>query len=182
MSARMRRFRCAAASAAPGACTRMRPMTAPRSARPFDVVLFGATGYTGRLVAERLARASVAHPLRWALAGRDKAKLEKVREELAAQVPAAKDLALLVGDAHDDAAMKKIAAQARCVCTTVGPYLKYGAGVVAACAAEGTDYCDLTGETPFIRAMIDAHHEEAQKTGARIVHCCGFDSIPADLG
>ena len=157
-------------------------MAAPRSARPYDVVLFGATGYTGRLVAERLASARTPHPLKWALAGRDKAKLEAAKAELVAQVPACKDVGILVGDALDPAAMKSIAEQTRVICTTVGPYLRYGAEVVAACAAAGTDYCDLTGESPFIRKMIDAHHDEAARTGARIVHCCGFDSIPSDLG
>jgi short subunit dehydrogenase-like uncharacterized protein len=162
-------------------------MTA-RADRPFDVVLFGATGYTGKLVAERFAHhaANGQHPsrppLRWALAGRDRAKLEAIRAEIAAQVPSAKDVAIRVGDATDAAAMRQIASETKVICTTVGPYLKYGAEVVAACVAEGTDYCDLTGESPFIRKMIDQHHEQAQKTGAHIVHCCGFDSIPSDLG
>jgi short subunit dehydrogenase-like uncharacterized protein len=157
-------------------------MALARSARPYDVVLFGATGYTGRLVAERLAHSAAQRPLKWALAGRDKAKLERAQAELIAQVPSAKGVGILVGDAMDPVAMKAIAEQTRVVCTTVGPYLRYGAEVVAACAAAGTDYCDLTGEAPFIRRMIDAHHDEAVRTGARIVHCCGFDSIPSDLG
>jgi len=155
-------------------------MPTPRASRAHDLVLFGATGFTGRLVADRLAHAG--EPLRWALAGRDRAKLERVRDELAAQVPGCADLPILVGDAMDPAAMDAIAADTRVVCTTVGPYARYGAELVGACARAGTDYCDLTGETQFIRRMIDAHHDTARDTGARIVHCCGFDSIPSDLG
>ena len=155
-------------------------MPTPRAARAHDLVLFGATGYTGRLVAERIAHAG--EPLTWALAGRDRVKLERVRAELAAQVPECAELPILVGDATDPKAMDAIAAATRVVCTTVGPYARYGSELVAACARAGTDYCDLTGEVPWIRAMIDAHHETARKTGARIVHCCGFDSIPSDLG
>jgi len=155
-------------------------MSTSRPARAFDLVLFGATGYTGRLVAERIAHAG--EKLTWALAGRDRIKLEHVRRELAAQVPECAELAILVGDAHDSAAMDRIAAQTKVVCTTVGPYAQHGSELVAACARAGTDYCDLTGEPPWIRQMIDAHHETAVKSGARIVHCCGFDSIPSDLG
>ncbi|HSJ99544.1 MAG TPA: saccharopine dehydrogenase NADP-binding domain-containing protein [Myxococcota bacterium] len=142
-------------------------------------MLWGATGYTGRLVAERLA----ADPtLRWALAGRDAAKLERVRDALAAAAPHARALPVLVGDAGDPASLAAIAARTRVVCTTVGPYALYGSHLVAACAAAGTHYCDLTGELPWIRRMIDAHHDAAAAAGARIVHCCGFDSIPSDLG
>jgi short subunit dehydrogenase-like uncharacterized protein len=157
-------------------------MALARSARPFDLVLFGATGYTGRLVAERLARRCATRPLRWALAGRDRAKLERVRDDLATLAPDVPPPGIPTGDALDGSAMRAIAAETRIVCTTVGPYLRYGGELVAACAEHGTDYCDLTGEVPFIRSTIDAHHETAQRTGARIVHCCGFDSIPSDLG
>ena len=87
---------------------------------------------------------------------------------------------MLVGDSFDAKSLDAIASRAEVVITTVGPYAKYGAELVAACVRNGTDYCDLTGETQFVRAMIDAHHEEAQRTGARIVHCCGFDSVPMD--
>jgi short subunit dehydrogenase-like uncharacterized protein len=147
--------------------------------REFEIVLWGATGYTGRLVAERLA----ADPtLRWALAGRDPAKLARVRDALSAAAPHARDLPVLVGDAADPASLASIAARTRVVCTTVGPYARHGSGLVAACVAAGTHCCDLTGELPWIRRMIDAHHEAAAARGARIVHCCGFDSIPSDLG
>jgi short subunit dehydrogenase-like uncharacterized protein len=148
--------------------------------REFDLVLFGATGFTGRLVAERLAASS--EPLRWALAGRDRAKLERVREGLASQNPACAELPILTGDATDAAQMDAIAQRARVVCTTVGPYARYGMELVGACARAGTHYCDLTGEPHFVRRSIDAFHDVARASGARIVHCCGFDSIPSDLG
>ena len=138
--------------------------------RQFDLVLFGATGFTGRLVAEYLAR-SPDRP-RWAIAGRSRAKLEA----LGLGVPA------LVADAHDREAVGALARRAVVVCTTVGPYAKYGSELLAACAEAGTHYCDLTGEVQWMRRMIDRHHERARATGARIVHTCGFDSIPSDLG
>lgn len=157
-------------------------MTLPRPhdrSRRYDIVLFGATGFTGRLVAEYLAEHYGDSDVRVALAGRSIAKLEDTRRGLPA---AGRDWPLLVADSHDRTSLDAIAENTSVVCTTVGPYAKYGAELVAACVAHGTDYCDLTGETQFIRRMIDAHHEEAKKTGARIVHCCGFDSIPSDLG
>ncbi len=150
-------------------------------AREFDLVLFGATGFTGRLVAEYLAGRH-APGLRWALAGRSEAKLKDVRAALARIDAGLADLPLLVADAADAAALGAVAGRTRVVCTTVGPYGRYGATLVAACAEAGTDYCDLTGEVHFIRATIDAHQDRAAATGARIVHCCGFDSIPSDLG
>ncbi len=152
------------------------------AARRYDLVLFGATGFTGRLVAEHLARHAAGTSLSWALAGRNGQKLEKVRAELAAIDAACDELPIIEADAMDAAAMGKVAAETRVVCTTVGPYALYGAALVAACARAGTHYCDLTGEVPFIRQSIDANHEEAKRTGARVVHCCGFDSIPSDLG
>ncbi len=150
--------------------------------RRHDLVLFGATGFTGRLVAEHLARHAAGTSLAWALGGRDPGKLEKVRAELAELDAACAELPIVVADAMDRAAIAKVAAEARVVCTTVGPYARYGDALVDACARAGTHYCDLTGEVPFIRGSIDRNHEEAMRTGARIVHCCGFDSIPSDLG
>lgn len=147
--------------------------------RDFEIVLWGATGYTGRLVAERLAADA---GLGWALAGRDRGRLERVRDELAARAPHARELPILLGDAGDPASLAAIAARTRVVCTTVGPYARHGSELVAACVRAGAHYCDLTGELPWIRRMIDAHHEAARAAGARIVHCCGFDSIPSDLG
>lgn len=138
--------------------------------REFDLVLFGATGFTGKLVAEYLA-ASAEKP-RWAVAGRSADKLKA----LGLDVPS------VVVDALDASAMNEVAKRTKVICTTVGPYAKYGTEVVAACANHGTHYCDLAGEVQWMRRMIDAHHERAKETGARIVHTCGFDSIPSDLG
>ncbi len=137
--------------------------------REFDLVMFGATGFTGRLVANYLANQ---RPKRWAIAGRN-------REKLAAL---GLDVPIVIVDAMDPAQCADVARRTRVVCTTVGPYSKYGSALVAACAEAGTHYCDLTGEVHWMREMIDAHHETAKKTGARIVHTCGFDSIPSDLG
>lgn len=144
--------------------------------RDFDLVLFGATGFTGRLTADYLARHAPAR-LRWALAGRNQTKLEGVRDQLG--LP---DLELLQADASDPVALASVASRTRVVITTVGPYLQYGAALVAACADAGTDYVDLTGEPEFVDEMYLQHHETAVRSGARIVHACGFDSIPHDLG
>lgn len=151
------------------------------AAREYDIVLFGATGFTGELTAQYLAINSPPK-LRWALAGRNQNKLKAVRDRLAAINPSCKDMALLSADAGDTPSLQTVAAQARVVITTVGPYIRHGAGLVAACAANGTDYVDLTGEPEFVDRMWLAHHEAAEASGARIVHCCGFDSIPHDLG
>ncbi|HEX3345588.1 MAG TPA: saccharopine dehydrogenase NADP-binding domain-containing protein, partial [Polyangiaceae bacterium] len=151
--------------------------------RSFDVVLWGATGFTGALVAEYLVRHhGVGRELRWALGGRSKDKLEKVRAGLEAVDRRARELPLLLGDGQDRASLDRLAVDASVVCSTVGPYALHGRELVAACVEAGTDYCDLTGEPQFVRAMIDAHHARATETGARIVHCCGYDSIPSDLG
>ena len=149
--------------------------------RDLDVVLFGATGFTGALTAEYLA-AHAPEGLRWALAGRNPAKLAKVRDRIAAIDPSLADLELLHADVEDAASLAEVARRARVVITTVGPYLAHGEPLVAACAEAGTDYVDLTGEPEFVDRMYVAHHATAQRTGARIVHACGFDSIPHDLG
>lgn len=150
-------------------------------ARKFDVVLLGATGFTGQLVAEYLAEHYGKRNIDIALAGRNEAKLRGVRTDLVQRfgIP---EWPILIADSFDREALESMAKDTEVVCTTVGPYSKYGADLVAACVQAGTDYCDLTGETPFIRAMMDKHHERARETGARIVHCCGFDSIPSDIG
>ena len=146
----------------------------------FDLVLLGATGFTGRLVAEYLLeRHGAGGEFKWALAGRSRDKLESVRAELG---EAAAELPLLLADSHDRASLDALVAQTRAVCSTVGPYALHGSDLVAACAESGTDYCDLTGEVPWMRQMLDAHEEAAIASGARLVHCCGFDSIPSDLG
>lgn len=139
--------------------------------REHDLILFGATGFTGRLVAERLARAG-ASAGRWAIAGRNREKLAA----LGFGVP------IVVADAMDPQAMAEVARRTKVVCTTVGPFSKYGSALVAACAAAGTHYCDLTAEVHWMREMIDRHDATARASGARIVHACGFDSIPSDLG
>lgn len=151
--------------------------------REFDVVVFGATGFTGRLIVEYLAREyAEGGQLRLAMAGRNLAKLEQVRQEIAESVPGAAALPLITADSGDDASLRAMCARTAVVCTTVGPYAKYGAPLVAAAVAERTHYCDLTGEVHFIRASMDAHHAAAHEQGTRIVHACGFDSIPSDLG
>ena len=158
-------------------------MAEAKGSRRFDVVLWGATGFTGELVAEYLAKTyGGGQKLRWALAGRSKEKLEKVRSTLAAIDPTASTLPILLGDSADRASLDAIARDTRVVVSTVGPNSLYGADLVGACVDAGTDYCDLTGETQFVRRMIDAYHAHAQASGARIVHCCGFDSVPSDLG
>lgn len=147
-----------------------------------DIVLFGATGYTGKLTAEYLVRNHLASGLRLGLAGRDRDKLEATRRELAAISPAAAELPLIVADSHDERALAAMVAQTRVVCTTVGPYGKYGETLVRCVAEAGRSYCDLTGETPWMHDMIARYHDLAVERGAKIVHTCGFDSIPSDLG
>jgi short subunit dehydrogenase-like uncharacterized protein len=143
------------------------------SSRRFDLVLHGATGYVGRLTARHLAER--AGGLRVGLSGRSEQRLRAVRDELGVDWP------LVVTDATDPAAVAGLAEGTRVVATTVGPYRRYGLPLVEACAEHGTSYCDLTGETLFVRASADAAHERAVGTGARIVHSAGFDSVPSDL-
>ncbi|MEV0537289.1 saccharopine dehydrogenase NADP-binding domain-containing protein [Kitasatospora sp. NPDC050463] len=149
--------------------------------RPHDLVLFGATGFTGALTAEYLARHAPAD-CRWALAGRNRAKLEALRAHLATLNPGCAHLPLLAADAADPASLREVATAARVVVSTVGPYLHHGEPLVAACADAGTDYLDLTGEPEFVDRMYLLHHRRAVETGARLVHSCGFDSVPHDLG
>jgi short subunit dehydrogenase-like uncharacterized protein len=147
--------------------------------RDFDLIVYGATGYTGRLVAEYLASAYAGENRpRWAMAGRSVAKLEEVRGLLAAPG----DVPLVTADASDPASLRGMCERTAAVITTVGPYQLYGSELVAACAATGTAYVDLCGEPGWMRRMIDKHQDEAKRTGARIVFSCGFDSIPFDLG
>ncbi len=145
--------------------------------RDFDIVIYGATGFTGRLVAEYLVQA---YPtgLSWAMAGRSRAKLEEVRDLIGARA----DTPLITADSADPASLRAMVERATVVISTVGPYQLYGSDLVAACAASGTAYVDLCGEPAWMRHMIDAHEGEATRTGARIVFSCGFDSIPFDLG
>jgi short subunit dehydrogenase-like uncharacterized protein len=149
--------------------------------REYDLVLFGATGFTGGLTADYLAAHGPTN-LRWALAGRNRAKLEAVAARLAAARSPVPPPALLEADAADAPALARIAESTRVVITTVGPYALYGAPLVAACAAAGTDYVDLTGEPEFVDRMFLDNDAAAKASGARLVHCCGFDSVPHDLG
>ncbi|MEU4804711.1 saccharopine dehydrogenase NADP-binding domain-containing protein [Actinosynnema sp. NPDC023587] len=147
----------------------------------YDVVLFGATGFTGGLTAAYLA-ANVPEGTRWALAGRDPAKLAAVRDRLAAISPAAGEIDLVTADVDDDRSLRAVAESARVVATTVGPYVRHGDGLVGACARAGTDYVDLSGEPEFVDRTYLRHHATAVDSGARLVHSCGFESIPHDLG
>ena len=153
----------------------------PPDQRPYDVVVLGATGFTGRLTAEYLAQ-HAPDGCRWALAGRNRGRLEEVRAHLATIDPGLADLPLVEADSANADSLADLARSTRVVITTVGPYLLYGGPLVAACADAGTDYVDLTGEPEFVDQMYLEHHDRAVATGARIVHACGFDSIPHDLG
>jgi short subunit dehydrogenase-like uncharacterized protein len=146
------------------------------STREYDIVLYGATGFVGKLTAAYLARAG--GNARIALAGRSTDRLKAIRETLG---ESAQSWPVLQADASSPSTLDAMANQTQVVVTTVGPYSRYGLPLVAACAAAGTDYADLTGEPPFIRDSIDLYHKQALDTGARIVHACGFDSIPSDL-
>ena len=143
--------------------------------RDFDLIVFGATGFTGKLVAEYLAQ--VADDTRWAIAGRDKSKLEAVRRAVGKP-----ELAIIVADSSDRQSLDNMAQATRVICSTVGPYARYGTPLVEACAEAGTHYCDLTGESQWMAEIFERITPIAEETGARIVHCCGFDSIPFDLG
>ncbi|MEL6835469.1 MAG: saccharopine dehydrogenase NADP-binding domain-containing protein [Bacteroidota bacterium] len=146
--------------------------------REFDIIIWGASGFTGRLVAEYIFKTyGLSDSLKWAMGGRNQKKLEQVRAEVAdASVP------LVIADSQDEDSLSAMVQRAKVICTTVGPYAKYGSKLVAACVAQQTDYCDLTGEVQWMRRMIDQHHEAAKANGTKIVHTCGFDSIPSDMG
>ena len=146
----------------------------------YDLVVFGATGFIGRILCDYLLnQAKVNSSVRWAVAGRSKAKLEALVAELE---PGTDGLPYLTADATDEASLRKLCAQARVVISTVGPYALYGELLVKVCADTGTDYCDLTGEPQWVRQMIERYQAAAQGSGARIIHCCVFDSVPSDLG
>ncbi len=150
-----------------------------REAKEFDLVIYGATGFTGQLVAEYVAkRVAGGLAVRWAMAGRNLDKLATVRDA----VGAPNDLPLIAADGDDISSLSSMAARTQVVLTTVGPYQLYGSGLVAACATRGTDYVDLCGEPAWMAEMIDSYDAKAKTTGARIVFSCGFDSIPFDLG
>ena len=142
--------------------------------REYDIIVWGATGFTGKLVVDYLYKQYAQSNLKWAVAGRNADKL--------ADVLGARQIASHVADARDAHAMTELVQKTKVMLTTVGPYARYGSELVAACAAHGTHYCDLTGELHWMRNMIDTHQAAARASGARIVHTCGFDSIPSDLG
>lgn len=148
------------------------------SARPYDVVLYGASGFTGRQTAAYFA-AHAPSGLRWAIAGRDRARLDRVRASLGVR---GEPVGLFVADGADQAAIDVMAGSTRVLLSTAGPFVSYGSGVVDACVRFGTDYVDISGETAWVRQLIDRHHEAAARDGTRIVPFCGFDSVPADLG
>ena len=149
------------------------------SEREFDVVVFGASGYTGKLVAEYIqSEYGENGSVKWAIAGRNREKLEGIREELGLSA----DLSILEVDSNDQDSLNAMTSSTKCVLTTVGPYQLYGSNLVESCAKNGTDYVDLTGEPGWMYEMINAHKETAEASGARIVFSCGFDSIPFDLG
>lgn len=144
----------------------------------FDIIIWGASGFTGRLVAEYLLQQyGINKDLKWAMAGRNQDKLEQIRTQLGNE-----SIPILIADSMDISSLNNLVKQTKVICTTVGPYAKYGSLLVEACIQNGIDYCDLTGEVQWIRRMIDQHHEQAMMAGVKIVHCCGFDSIPSDMG
>lgn len=147
----------------------------------YDLVVFGATSFVGQILSRYLASylSEKTEQIRWAIAGRSKNKLEELRQSLG---KAGEKLSIIIADARDEAQLKTLCQQTHVVVSTVGPYALYGEPLIKACVENGTDYCDLTGETQWIKKMIDTYHIQAQQSGARIVHCCGFDSIPSDMG
>ena len=149
------------------------------AARKYDVVVWGATGFTGKWVAKHLFDHYPQQQLRWAIAGRNQQKLDEVRTFIGDHDA---EIDSLLADSEDEASLAQMVASTRVIITTVGPYAYYGSKLVKACAEAGTHYVDLTGEVPWMRRMIDEHSAAAQTSGARIVHCCGFDSIPSDMG
>ena len=144
----------------------------------YDLVVLGATGFVGRILCQYLIQ-QVTDGLKWAIAGRSSTKLAQLITTLGRK---AADLPYLIADVTDEASLQDLCGQTRVVISTVGPYARYGEPLIKVCAATGTDYCDLTGEPQWIRRMIQAYEPMAQRSGARIIHCCGFDSIPSDLG
>lgn len=154
----------------------------PEAQRHYEVVVLGATGFTGGLVAEALARRHGACGLRWAIAGRSHDKLERVRERLVAIDPACHDVGLIVADVEQPATLVEMAEQTAVVASTVGPFARYGEPVVEACVAAGADYADITGEPAFVGRVIGRFDHAARDAGLRAVCCCGFDSVPHDLG
>lgn len=152
------------------------------SDRPYDIVVWGATGFVGRLVSEYLTQQYRPDTLSLALGGRSEARLDALRSELAAQSEEWAAIPTVLGDATEPESLREMARRTHVVCTTVGPYTTYGTPLVEACLSTGTEYCDLTGEVNWIRETVDRFHDAAVDADTRIVHSCGFDSVPADIG
>lgn len=150
--------------------------------RKYDIVLFGSTGFTGRLVAEYFAQHVPLNRVKWALAGRNPEKLEAVKAGLVALEPSCEQVGLLHGDSNDLASLEQVTAQTRIIVTTVGPFALYGEKLAEACVHTGTHYCDITGEPEFVKTLIRKYDAQAKEKGVYLINCCGFDSIPADAG
>lgn len=146
---------------------------------PYDIIIFGATSFVGKLICEYMIKQFSTDEVSWALAGRSESKLNELKKNLGDK---AKDLPVIIADASDLDALKSMCEQTKVVMSTVGPYDLYGETLIQACVETGTDYCDLTGEPHWIKKMLESYEEQAKQSGARIVHCTGFDSIPSDLG
>ncbi len=146
--------------------------------KEYDIIIWGASGFTGKLAAEYLIQNYCSNKdLKWAIAGRNEDKLKRIRERLGNE-----DVPIVIADSNDRSSLDSLTKRTKVMCTTVGPYAKYGSNLVAASLENSTHYCDLSGEIQWIRRMIDAYHDSAKKNKTKMVHCCGFDSIPSDLG
>ena len=145
--------------------------------KEFDIIIWGATGFTGRLVAEYIFKNYSSEKLNWAIAGRDKKKLINVRDEIADE-----NIPIIIADSFDEVSLTKMTQKTKVICSTVGPYSKYGSLLVKSCIKTNTHYCDLAGEAQWIRKIVDTYHQEAKNQKTRIVNSCGFDSIPSDIG
>lgn len=145
--------------------------------KEFDIIIWGATGFTGRLVAEYIFKNYSSGKLNWAIAGRDKKKLINVRDKIADE-----NIPIIIADSFDEMSLTKMTQKTKVICSTVGPYSKYGSLLVKSCIKTNTHYCDLAGEAQWIRKIVDTYHQEAKNKKIRIVNSCGFDSIPSDIG
>ena len=145
--------------------------------KEFDIIIWGATGFTGRLVAEYIFKNYSSEKLNWAIAGRDKKKLINVRDEIADE-----NIPIIIADSFNEVSLTKMTQKTKVICSTVGPYSKYGSLLVKSCIKTNTHYCDLAGEAQWIRKIVDTYHQEAKNQKTRIVNSCGFDSIPSDIG
>ena len=142
--------------------------------KTYDIIIWGASGFTGRLVVDYFCHSQSNTNLNWAVAGRNEKKIKEVLN--------GRDVPVLIADSHDKDSLNDLVKKTKVILTTVGPYARYGSKLVEACAENGTHYCDLTGEVHWMRHMINKYQLIAKESGAKIVHTCGFDSIPSDIG